>query len=55
VALAAQLGPDYPTLVLPTQIGEHAMLEAPLPQEEALGEELVRDPTSSRARFPGAG
>jgi hypothetical protein len=24
------------------------MLEAPLPQEEALGEELVRDPTSSR-------
>jgi hypothetical protein len=32
----------------PTQVGEHAMLEAPLPREEALGEELVRGPTSSR-------
>ncbi|MGB8963162.1 MAG: aconitate hydratase [Pseudonocardiaceae bacterium] len=44
-ALAAQLGLDYPTLALPERASVNtAMLEAPLPQEQALAEELVKGP-----------
>jgi hypothetical protein len=55
VALAVQLGPDYPTLALPERRSMNTMLEAPLPQQEALGEELVRAQHRLAARFPGAG
>jgi aconitate hydratase len=44
-ALAAQLGLDYPTLALPQRASVNtAMLEAPLPQAQALVEELIKWP-----------
>lgn len=44
-ALAAHLGLHYPTLALPQRASVNtAMLEAPLPQEEAVAEELIKWP-----------
>ncbi|MGA9310361.1 MAG: aconitase family protein, partial [Pseudonocardiaceae bacterium] len=53
-ALAAQLGLDYPTLALPERASVNtAMLEAPLPQEEAVAEDLVKGPNiASLPDFP---
>jgi aconitate hydratase len=53
-ALAAQLGLDYPTLALPQRASVNtAMLEAPLPQQEAVTEELVKGPNiASLPDFP---
>ncbi|MGH3539070.1 MAG: aconitase family protein, partial [Pseudonocardiaceae bacterium] len=53
-ALAAQLGLDYPALALPERASVNtAMLEAPLPQEEASAEELVKGPNiASLPDFP---
>ncbi len=42
-ALAAQLGLDYPTLALPERASVNtAMLEAPLPEAEAVGSVVKR-------------
>jgi aconitate hydratase len=44
-ALVAQLGLDYPALVLPERASVNtAMLEAPLPEREAAAEELIKWP-----------
>jgi aconitate hydratase len=53
-ALAAQLGLDYPTLALPERASANtAMLEAPIPEGEALVEELVKGPNiTSLPNFP---
>jgi aconitate hydratase len=53
-ALAAQLGLDYPTLALPERASVNtAMLEAPLPPEQALAQELVKGPNiASLPAFP---
>jgi aconitate hydratase len=53
-ALAAQLGLDYPTLALPERASVNtAMLEAPLPPEQALAQELVKGPNiASLPDFP---
>ncbi|MGH3776422.1 MAG: aconitate hydratase [Pseudonocardiaceae bacterium] len=53
-ALAAKLGLDYPTLALPERASVNtAMLEAPLPEGQAVAEELVKGPNiASLPDFP---